>query len=54
LIGGLIAQSIGYPAVFVTSLCFAVIGLYVLSARVKEPRHLEKVASVIVPEPEVL
>jgi MFS family permease len=54
LIGGLIAQSIGYPAVFVTSLCFAVIGLYVLSARVKEPRHLEKVASVIVPAPEVL
>jgi MFS family permease len=54
LIGGLIAQSIGYPAVFLTSLCFAVIGLYVLSARVKEPRHLEKVASIVVPAPEVL
>jgi MFS family permease len=46
LIGGLIAQSIGYPAVFVTSLFFAVGGLYLLSARVKEPRHLEKVASL--------
>jgi MFS family permease len=46
LIGGLIAQSIGYPAVFVTSLCFAASGLVLLSWRVKEPRHLEKVASV--------
>jgi MFS family permease len=54
LIGGLIAQSIGYPAVFLTSLCFAVIGLYVLSARVKEPRHLEKIESVVLAPPEVL
>ena len=31
LIGGLIAQSIGYPAMFVTSLLFAACGLYLLS-----------------------
>ena len=54
LIGGLIAQSIGYPAVFVTSLFFAACGLYLLTRRVKEPRHLEKVESVVVPMPEVL
>ncbi len=54
LIGGLIAQSIGYPALFVTSLLFAVIGLFVLSVRVREPRHLEKIASVAVAPPEVL
>ena len=47
LIGGLIAQSIGYPALFATSLCFAVSGLYLLSRRVKEPRHLEKIESVV-------
>jgi MFS family permease len=41
LIGGLIAQSIGYPAMFITSLLFAVSGLYVLTRRVKEPRHLK-------------
>jgi len=41
LIGGLIAQSIGYPAVFVTSLLFAAGGLYLLSWRVKEPRYLK-------------
>ena len=46
LIGGLIAQSIGYPALFATSLFFAAGGLYLLSWRVKEPRHMEKVASV--------
>jgi MFS family permease len=46
LLGGLIAQSIGYPAMFVTSLSFAAGGLYLLSRRVKEPRHLEKVVSV--------
>ncbi len=45
LIGGLIAQSIGYPAVFVTSLLFAACGLYLLTRRVKEPRHLEKFES---------
>ncbi|HTP11820.1 MAG TPA: MFS transporter [Anaerolineae bacterium] len=51
LIGGLIAQSIGYPAMFATSLFFAAGGLYLLSARVKEPRHLEKIESVVsVPE----
>jgi MFS family permease len=47
LIGGLIAQSIGYPAMFVTSLLFAACGLYLLTRRVKEPRHLEKVESVV-------
>ena len=47
LIGGLIAQSIGYPALFVTSLLFAVSGLYLLTRRVKEPRHLEKIESVV-------
>jgi MFS family permease len=46
LIGGLIAQAIGYPAVFVTSLVFAASGLYMLTRRVKEPRHLEKIESV--------
>ncbi len=46
LLGGLIAQSIGYPAMFVTSLFFAASGLYLLSRRVKEPRHLDKFASV--------
>jgi len=45
LIGGLIAQSIGYPAVFATSLLFAACGLYLLTRRVKEPRHLEKFES---------
>jgi MFS family permease len=49
LIGGLIAQSVGYPAVFATSLCFAASGLYLLSRRVKEPRHLEKIESVAGP-----
>jgi MFS family permease len=53
LIGGLIAQAIGYPAVFVTSLVFAVGGLSMLTRRVKEPRHLEKIESVI-SAPEVL
>jgi MFS family permease len=53
LIGGLIAQSIGYPALFATSLFFAVGGLYLLSRRVKEPRHLEKIESVVT-APEVL
>jgi MFS family permease len=53
LIGGLIAQAIGYPAVFVTSLVFAVGGLYMLTRRVKEPRHLEKIESVV-SAPEVL
>ena len=43
----LIAQSIGYPAVFATSLLFAASGLYLLSRRVKEPRHLEKTESVV-------
>ncbi len=43
LIGGLIAQSLGYPMLFMTSLIFAAIGLYVLSARVREPRHLNSV-----------
>ncbi len=47
LIGGLIAQSIGYPALFATSLFFAMGGLYLLSARVKEPRHLEKIESIV-------
>jgi MFS family permease len=46
LIGGLIAQSIGYPAVFVTSLVFAVSGLYLLTRRVKEPRYLTSAATV--------
>ena len=41
LIGGLIAQSIGYPVMFATSLCFAAGGLYLLTRRVKEPRHLK-------------
>jgi MFS family permease len=53
LLGGLIAQSIGYPALFATSLFFAVGGLYLLSRRVKEPRHLEKIESVVT-APEVL
>jgi MFS family permease len=51
LIGGLIAQSIGYPAVFVTSLFFAACGLYLLTRRVKEPRHLEKFESGSISEP---
>jgi MFS family permease len=53
LIGGLIAQSLGYPAMFVTSLFFAASGLYLLTRRVKEPRHLEKIESVV-NAPEVL
>lgn len=53
LIGGLIAQSIGYPAVFATSLLFAMSGLVLLSRGVKEPRHLEKIESVVT-MPEVL
>ena len=53
LIGGLIAQSIGYPAVFVTSLFFTASGLYLLTRRVKEPRHLEKIESIVI-APEVL
>jgi MFS family permease len=47
LIGGLIAQSIGYPALFAVSLFFAAGGLTLLSRRVKEPRHLEKIESVV-------
>jgi hypothetical protein len=31
---------------FATSLIFAASGLYVLTRRVKEPRHLEKVESI--------
>ena len=46
LIGGLIAQSIGYPALFGTSLFFAAVGLFVLTRRVKEPRHMEKIESI--------
>jgi MFS family permease len=53
LIGGLIAQSIGYPAVFVTSLLFAASGLYLLTRRVKEPRHLRQIESDVI-APEVL
>ena len=53
LIGGLIAQSIGYPAMFITSLLFAISGLYLLTRRVKEPRHLKKTESVVT-APEVL
>jgi MFS family permease len=45
LIGGLIAQSIGYPAVFATSLFFAAGGLYLLTQRVKEPRYLTSAAT---------
>jgi MFS family permease len=41
LIGGLIAQSIGYPTMFATSLLFAAGGLYLLTQRVKEPRYLK-------------
>jgi MFS family permease len=48
LIGGLIAQSIGYPAVFVTSLFFAAGGLYLLSRHVKEPRYLKADSEYIV------
>jgi MFS family permease len=54
LIGGLIAQSIGYPALFATSLVFAAFGLYVLTRRVKEPRHQAKIESVAIAPPEVL
>src|SRR5512136_1241150 len=43
LIGRLVAQSIGYPALFATSLFFAAGGSYLLSRRVKELRHLEKI-----------
>jgi MFS family permease len=50
LIGGLIAQSIGYPAMFATSLLFAACGLYLLTRRVKEPRYL-KVESGSILEP---
>jgi MFS family permease len=46
IIGGVIAQSIGYPQMFVTSLLFAAGGLYLLKQRVKEPRHLEKADSI--------
>ena len=47
IIGGLIAQSIGYPQMFMTSLLFAAGGLYLLKRRVKEPRHLEKTESIV-------
>lgn len=47
IIGGLIAQSIGYPQMFMTSLLFAAGGLYLLKQRVKEPRHLEKTESIV-------
>jgi MFS family permease len=50
LIGGLIAQSIGYPVMFATSLLFAACGLYLLTRRVKEPRYL-KVESGNILEP---
>jgi MFS family permease len=44
LIGGLIAQAIGYPTLFMTSLFFAASGLYLLTRRVKEPRYLTSAA----------
>jgi MFS family permease len=50
LIGGIIAQSIGYPVMFSTSLLFAACGLYLLTRRVKEPRYL-KVESDSILEP---
>jgi MFS family permease len=40
VLGGLLAQEWGYPALFVTSLLFALGGGLLLAGRVREPRHL--------------
>ncbi|HSD84293.1 MAG TPA: MFS transporter, partial [Anaerolineae bacterium] len=47
ILGGIIAQSVGYPQMFMTSLLFAAGGLYLLKQRVREPRHLEKTESIV-------
>lgn len=40
IVGGWIAQTFSYPALFVTALVFVVLGLVMLAARVQEPRHI--------------
>jgi len=47
LLGGWIAQTWSYPALFVTSAAFVVGGLALLTLRVREPRHVIRAAAVI-------
>ncbi len=47
LIGGWIAQTWSYPALFVTSAGFVIGGLALLTLRVREPRHVIRAAAAI-------
>ena len=40
LIGGLLADAVGFRAMFVVSLAFALVGLVMLAALVRDPRHV--------------
>jgi MFS family permease len=42
ILGGWIAQSISYPALFIFSLSFAIIGVVILRFFVEDPRYLQK------------
>ena len=46
LVGGLLADAVGFRAMFVVSLAFAVAGLLMLAALVRDPRHVDLGAGV--------
>jgi MFS family permease len=46
LAGGLLADAVGFRAMFVVSLAFAVVGLVVLATLVRDPRHVVLAAGI--------